>query len=128
VRPLFRRAGSGGLREVNRDSVEPGRQRLLPADGSGLAGQHEEGSLKSILGAVGIVEHLPADREHEGAMPLQECGEGAFIPLIDKLLKELAVALVRPHLGTLEVAKKLQHARYRLACHTLSPTPLLIRR
>jgi hypothetical protein len=61
-------------------------------------------------------------------MPLQECGEGAFILLTNKLLKELAVTLVRPHLGVLEVAEILQHAHYRLAFHTLSPTPLLIRR
>jgi hypothetical protein len=100
----------------------------LPAKGTGLAGQHEEGSLKSILGVVGIVEHLPADGEHKGAVPFQECGEGAIVPLTDKLLKELTVALLSPCPGILQVAKILQHARYRLACHALSPTPLLTRR
>jgi hypothetical protein len=48
-------------------------------------------------------------------MPLQKCGEGAFIPLSDKLLKELAVILLGPSPGALEVANILQHARYRLA-------------
>jgi hypothetical protein len=61
-------------------------------------------------------------------MPFQECREGAFIPLTDKLLKELAVVLLGPSPGILEVAKILQHARYCLACHALSPRPLLIRR
>ena len=100
----------------------------MPAEGSGLAGQYEECSLKRILSVVGIVEHPPADGEHQGAMPFQERREGAFIPLTDKLLKELVVVLLGPSPGTLEVAKILQHARYRLACHALSPTPLLLRR
>ena len=60
--------------------------------GCGLARQHENGRLESIFGIMPIAKDLPADSEHEEAVPLQNGRKSPFIAASDKLLKQLTIA------------------------------------
>ena len=43
-----------------RHAVEPVADAVVPGDAVGLAGQHEESRLESVLGIGGIAQYAPA--------------------------------------------------------------------
>ena len=58
--------------------MQPGTQPLGLPQRIGLAGQHEERRLESVLGVVGIAEHSLTDAQHHRPMPRHQRGEGPF--------------------------------------------------
>ena len=51
------------------DPVKPAGECLMLADAPALAGEDQEGGLQGILGVVEIMQHAPADTEHQPLMP-----------------------------------------------------------
>ena len=68
-----------------------------------------------------LPEHLPADRKHQGAVPLQERGEGSFVPPANELQEQLAVALFVALFRAGKVANIPEHARQRFSRHVRFP-------
>ena len=80
VSPPPRSARPLGARHPQRHAVQPRRNRDLPADRPGPAGQDQKRRLKRILGLVRITQHAPAHLEHHRPMARQqdrECELGA---------------------------------------------------
>src|SRR5262249_19730780 len=56
--------------------VEPACQGAGVADGGGLAGEDEEGSLEGVLRVVGIAEYTAANAQDEPPVPPNQGSEG----------------------------------------------------
>ncbi len=67
------------LRDAVGNSVQPAGDRLLLAYGIRLAGEDEEGPLKSIFGVVVVAEHVSADVPHQPTVPADEHGKGVCV-------------------------------------------------
>ena len=61
--------GPGRRGDVEGDSAQPGGQRLLLPDRTGLGGQYQERSLEGVLGARLMAEYVAANVKHHGTMP-----------------------------------------------------------
>ncbi len=75
------RAGAAlvAQRDVQRHSVQPGRERV--ADRTRLLGEGEEALLGGVLGSLAVSQDADADAEHHAAVPADELGEGVGIAL-----------------------------------------------
>jgi hypothetical protein len=68
-----------------------GQTPRAASDRSGLAHEHREGSLKSVLGVVSIAQYLPWHGQHQRPMALQDCCEGRLVLMIDEPIQKLGV-------------------------------------
>ena len=67
---LRRRGGPGPCRDPSADPVEPAAERIVDADGPGLADQDQEGRLERVLDVVGIAQDAAADaQDHRADAP-----------------------------------------------------------
>jgi hypothetical protein len=64
---------------------------LVPGKGSRLAGQHEKGSLKGILGIVSIPEDAPADSQNHRTVPPDQRSKGIFVALCQESFQQSPV-------------------------------------
>src|SRR6516165_10382744 len=60
-------------------AVQPARQRRVPADRGGVAGQHEEGGLEGVLRVLVVAQHAAADAHDEGTVAPYQRGEGGLV-------------------------------------------------
>ena len=104
-----------------RHAVQPRAEPVRLPQRPGLAGEEQEGGLEGVLGVVRVAEHLTADAQDQGPMPLQERDKGRLVPLRDELLQQAAVALLVRSRRTGQVAEIAKNARQRLTCHEPSP-------
>ncbi len=76
------------------DALEPTAERVLHPDGPGLASEHEESRLESILGGMLIAEHAAADAKDHRPMALYqhlECDLSTSILPVEKLRQQLGI-------------------------------------
>ena len=77
-----------------RDTVEPRAQQVGVADGSSLAGKHEEHGLKGVLGMMPVAQALQTDAQNHWPMPGNQRLEDRFpngIAAGDEPLQQLCV-------------------------------------
>jgi hypothetical protein len=120
--------GPGLAGDALSDRVQPASQRSRASKGAAPAGQDQEGCLEGILRSVGIAEHAPAHREHHGAMPLHQQGEGGFIALMEEMPQQIEVSEVVGGLCSADFAQRTQDVSERSRRHgPMSPGGLLPR-
>src|SRR5262249_50497532 len=71
-----RRLHPGAPGYSGRDLVQPATHRRVLADGPGLANEHQEGGLKSVLGFVAVIEQTPAHAQDQGGVTPDQQLEG----------------------------------------------------
>jgi hypothetical protein len=81
---------------VGGDPVQPVGQQRARRDGSGLAGQDEEGGLERILGVVVVAEGTAADAPDQRAVPAHEGREGGFIAVSHETLQQVFIGHASP--------------------------------
>jgi hypothetical protein len=74
------------------DAVQPGAERVGPAEPTCLAHQQQERGLKGVVGVVAVVQHAPADAQHHWAMPSYQHGKGFLVALVGKPFEEPPIA------------------------------------
>jgi transposase len=89
------------LRDYLTEQKPPGHRRPVP-NVPGLAGQHQEGSLKDVVGVGAPPQHAPAGVQHHRPVPPKKRGEGRFLPEKDEPPQQVAVGRVRQRLGVYE--------------------------
>jgi hypothetical protein len=108
-----RSLGNRFSRNAQGDAEEPVAEEVgIPKNG-GFSSQDEEDRLEGILSQMEIVNVLPADGEHHGAMPLYERREGGFGRRVTAGWEGFKQLSVRPsRVGpALEKALDLAHGR-----------------
>jgi hypothetical protein len=68
-------------------------EQLGPPDRPGFPGENEKRGLKGVFRIL-VGEKSTANAEHHWAVPLDECGEGVFIPSFDEAVQKLSIGLV----------------------------------
>ena len=92
------------------DTIEPVAHHVAWSNGSRLADQHEESSLKSIFNISFIPQNPPADAQHHRPMQPDQGREGICILLMDEAFQPLAIGGVAGFCLLLKPAQTLHHA------------------
>ncbi len=92
--PTFRRLNPRADGGPIGDAVQEAAQRVPFADAAGLADEHQEGGLESILGRVGIPQHPTANAEDRRAVALHQQGEGRLFAVAAEALQQFRVTQV----------------------------------
>jgi hypothetical protein len=103
------------------DPVQEAAQRLSFADRRCLAGQHQEGRLKSVLDIMGLPQQAAANADDHRPMPLHQRGKGIFVLAGGVTPQEFPV---RHPLGRLpggQLAEMLKGKAETRACHGRGP-------
>src|SRR5438132_1308122 len=82
----------GAERDAEGHAAQPAGQRLAAADRNRLAGQHQEGRLKGVLGQVVIRQDAATDAEHERPVPPHQRRERLGVAAGGEALEQPAVA------------------------------------
>jgi hypothetical protein len=93
---VLARLATGGLSfgcsgETVGHLIQPRTYRIVPAQGPGLPGEDEKGSLGRILGIVNVAQHAAADAKYHGAVPPHERCKSRLIVLLAETVQQLAV-------------------------------------
>src|SRR5262245_28459498 len=84
----------GPQRDAIGHLVQPGRQRLTPADGAGLADQQQERRLKCVVSVVRVAEDALAHAKDQTLVASHQQFEGDLIAAAEKSLEQLRVGHV----------------------------------
>lgn len=96
--------------------MEPGGEGGGIADRARAAGEHEEGSLERVVGVLDVAEHVPADAQHEPAVPPHQRRERRRVAGPPVPLQQLRVGDVRARPG--QAAEVAEHGASGRGRHT----------
>jgi hypothetical protein len=74
------------------DTVKPGSQGLMLANRVGLARQHQESRLESVLGIRVVVQNMTTDAQHQTAVSPHQGGKGCLIVVRDETAQQRSVS------------------------------------
>jgi hypothetical protein len=100
----------------------PTEFRVPPADGTGLAGQHEKGGLENVLSVLHIVQRPPTHAPNERPVPLHQGSKSGFIASDNETFEQLPVRQARGR-GRTEHAMEVPKDRVKLTLGHESALP-----
>ncbi len=74
--------------------MQPGADGVVPPVRRRLASQQQKGGLKDVLGVLFAGQQSPTDVEYQGAVTLDEGGEGVLLPRAGKAQEQVAVSRI----------------------------------
>ena len=75
-------------------AVQPTADRITFANGTRFLGENQERGLKCILGVAGVLQDAAANTVDHLPMPLNQSGEGTFIPVGPEAVEQLTIGQV----------------------------------
>jgi hypothetical protein len=90
----------GFKRSAIGDAVQPARERIGLANGGRVPRQHQKRGLERVLGVLFVVQHLPADPQDQGTVPLHQGSKRSLLAAGGKALQQLAVGQALDRFGS----------------------------